>query len=246
MLWLRRLGVTLIVILMGPLISAANGTGKIRSDWYSASRESAGIAPDPKKITDPILQVYAARAFSWRGAFAVHTWIAIKDQNAEDYETHEVVGWGHHDDSGVLRSRTGVPDRYWYGAKPVLLTELKGQLAKKAIREVREAITTYPWPSSYQSWPGPNSNTFTAWLIRQSPSVKANLPPTAIGKDYLGPLTFIGSAPSGTGIQLSLWGSFGFLLSEVEGLEINIFGLSFGLNPFSRTLRLAGLGTISF
>jgi hypothetical protein len=119
-------------------------------------------------------------------------------------------------------------------------------LAQKAIREVREAITTYPWPSSYQSWPGPNSNTFTAWLIRQSPSVKANLPPTAIGKDYLGPLTFIGRAPSGTGIQLSLWGSFGFLMSEVEGLEINILGLSFGLNPFSRTLRLAGLGTISF
>jgi len=62
-------------------------------DWRTASREPAGIAPNPVTETEPVIEVYAADAFGWRGWFAVHTWIAIKPADAKEYTVYEVVGW---------------------------------------------------------------------------------------------------------------------------------------------------------
>ena len=41
--------------------------------WWEASRESSGQAPDPAVTREAVVQVYGARAFSWQGAFGVHT-----------------------------------------------------------------------------------------------------------------------------------------------------------------------------
>jgi hypothetical protein len=62
-------------------------------DWRTVSRKSAGIAPNPKIHKEASVQVYAARAFGWRGAFGVHTWIATKPANADHFTVYEVVGW---------------------------------------------------------------------------------------------------------------------------------------------------------
>ena len=70
------------------------------SDWRTASREPAGIAPSPELVQDAVIEVYAADAFSWRGWFAVHTWLAFKEQGAKEYQVYEVVGW---------RVRSGLP-----------------------------------------------------------------------------------------------------------------------------------------
>jgi PBP1b-binding outer membrane lipoprotein LpoB len=35
-------------------------------DWRDASRESAGIAPDPAATPEAVLQVYGADAWGWR------------------------------------------------------------------------------------------------------------------------------------------------------------------------------------
>ena len=100
----------------------------IFGDWRAASREPAGIAPDPRNIREAIVQVYAARTFSWRGAFAVHTWIALKPKNAETYETTEILGWGS-DESYIVTNNVVNPDRYWFGSKPTLIKELIGEKA---------------------------------------------------------------------------------------------------------------------
>ncbi len=42
-------------------------------DWRTASREPAGIAPNPQTQQQAVIEFYAADAFSWRGWFAVHT-----------------------------------------------------------------------------------------------------------------------------------------------------------------------------
>ena len=44
----------------------------------------------------------------------------------------------------------------------------------------------YPYANTYSLWPGPNSNTFTAWIARAVPELETDLPATAIGKDYIG------------------------------------------------------------
>ena len=68
----------ILVLLCGPLLVLASGTIDLSARWSSASRAPAGLAPDPAETPEAVVQVYGARAFSWRGAFAVHTWIAVK------------------------------------------------------------------------------------------------------------------------------------------------------------------------
>jgi hypothetical protein len=63
----------ILVLFAGPLAATATGLAEVRNDWRTASRDSAGIAPDPAAAPEAIIQVYGARAFGWRGAFAVHT-----------------------------------------------------------------------------------------------------------------------------------------------------------------------------
>src|SRR3954469_8917737 len=63
------------------------------SDWRTASREPAGLAPDPATTREAVVQVYSARAVSWRGWFGVHSWIAVKRSNAPEFTVHEVMGW---------------------------------------------------------------------------------------------------------------------------------------------------------
>ena len=99
---LRNLVILILLLLAGPLSLVACGEVSVEGDWSQASREAAGIAPDPSGHPEAIVQVYAARAFKWRGAFAVHTWIAVKPAHAPAYTTFEVMGWNlYHGDSAI-------------------------------------------------------------------------------------------------------------------------------------------------
>src|SRR5579863_8687432 len=62
--------------------------------WYEARRDSSGLAPDPAATQEAVILVFAAPAVSWRGLFAVHSWIAIKPSGAPRYTRYEVVGFG--------------------------------------------------------------------------------------------------------------------------------------------------------
>ncbi len=64
---------TLAALFVGPLAMTASSKVNLAADWRTASRDSAGLAPLPKDTPEAVVQVYAARAFGWRGAVAVHT-----------------------------------------------------------------------------------------------------------------------------------------------------------------------------
>lgn len=153
-------------------------------DWRTASRESAGIAPDPATHTEAVLLVYGAPTWGWRGWFAIHTWIAAKPQNGKSYTVYEVIGWRQRRGLPVVRIEQDLPDRYWYGERPRLLKELRGQQAEQLITKVDVAAKGYPWPERYKAFPGPNSNTFTAWIGKQVPELQLELPFSAIGSGY--------------------------------------------------------------
>ncbi len=168
------------------------------SDWRTASREPANIAPDPAKTHEAVVHVYAARAFSWRGAFGVHTWISVKPTGAPTYTVYEVISWRGYRGNSVLAIHNGAPDRYWFGKRPELIAELRGDGVDDVIGKIDRAARLYPYQYDYKVFPGPNSNTFTAWVARHTPELRLDLPPTAIGKDYLGD-SLVSEAPSGTG-----------------------------------------------
>jgi len=154
-------------------------------DWRTASRESAGIAPLPAETNEAVLQVYGAKAWSWRGWFAIHTWIATKRTGEAFYTVYDVIGWRGHDGQPVLRIYQDIPDRYWYGEKPRIIKEHRGIGVDELIGAVDEAARAYPWKMTYKAFPGPNSNTFTAWIAAQVPELELDLPFSAIGSGYV-------------------------------------------------------------
>ena len=175
-----------------------------------------------------MVQVYAARAVSWRGVFSVHTWISVKPTGAERYTRYEVLGFGVANGAPTVRvDRTG-PDNYWIGVKPQIIFDRRGPGADVMIENIRAAIARYPYPHEYRAWPGPNSNTFTAYIAREVPELGLDLPSNAIGKDFLPGGALFAAAPSGSGFQMSLYGLAGFVLAVDEGLEINVLGLNVG------------------
>lgn len=245
MRWLKRVLVLLMVLFAGPLLVAACGTIDLRADWRSADRSSSGLAPSPALTHEAVVQVYAARAFNWRGIFAVHTWLATKEQGAPSYTVHHVMGWyARHGGSAVV-TRSGDPDRNWYGARPEVLREIRGPAAQALIPQIAEAVRSYPHARAYTLWPGPNSNTFVAHVARAVPGLGVDLPPTAIGKDYLANGAVFGPAPSNTGYQLSLFGLLGITLAVEEGLELNLLGLGLGVDPLDLGIRLPGVGRLA-
>jgi hypothetical protein len=243
---LKRILLPLILLLFVPLLVAACSQAHFGRDWRTASRASAGIAPDPATTPEAVIQAYAARAFNWRGILAVHTWLATKPAGADHYSVHQVVGWRRGNGRSVVVSAPDLPDRRWYDADPELLLDLRGAPAAHLIPEILAAIARYPHTDEYSLWPGPNSNTFTAYIGRAVPGLELELPVTAIGKDYLGAGRWTASAPSGDGLQLSLGGYGGLLLGGREGLEVNLLGLVFGADAYPPALKLPGIGRLGF
>ncbi len=213
-------------------------------DWRTANRNSAGIAPLPQETPETVVQVYAARTYSWRGYFAVHSWIATKPENAKSYTVYQVIGWKLYRDGSAVSIAQDIPDRNWYAQKPVLLGELRGKEAQEAIPLIEKAAQNYPYPNIYSAYPGPNSNTFISHILRSVPQLKVSLPPTAIGKDFIGYKKFIAPTESNTGWQFSILGILGISVGKVEGIEINILGMDFGIDFFNPALKLPFFGRI--
>lgn len=218
-------------------------SGASSPDWHAVSRQPVGLAPDPATTPEPVVQVYGARCSRWRGYFGVHTWIAVKPAGARTYTVYEVMGSRFRRTGSALAIRTRVPDSQWFGHAPKLLAEKRGDGVEALIARIDKAAREYPYIGQYVVWPGPNSNTFTAWVARSVPELEVDLPPTAIGKDYLGH-RLTATAPSGSGFQVSLFGVLGVLASSVEGFEINVLGLTFGIDAYFPALKLPMIGRL--
>ncbi len=246
--WSRRLALSLALLFVVPVgvaVSQHLGNDAQANDWRTARQDSSGQAPDPQQTPAALIQVYAARAFGWRGAFGVHTWIATKPMHGERYTRLEVVGWGVQRGINAVRIEHGEADGYWYGNAPTLIREVRGGAEVDAlIARLHAAAQAYPYQHEYRLWPGPNSNTFIAYLGRAAPELHLDLPPTAIGKDYLPAGDLFASAPSGGGLQFSLLGLLGLTIAAEEGVEVNVLGLSLGIDVSPPALKLPGLGRL--
>jgi len=231
-----RIGLYAVVL---TAVTTATSCVHTRSDWRTASSEPVGLAPDPAEVKEAVVQVYGARVVGAKGLFGVHTWVAVKPADAAQWTVYEVIGWRLRwsDSAMVVHSRA--PDARWFGAAPELYADRRGPGVDQLIERIDKAARAYPYGADYRAWPGPNSNTFTAWIARAVPELEVDLPATAIGKDYLGS-SLVGAAPSGSGYQLSLVGVLGLTVSAVDGLELNLLGLNFGVSPNGVKLPLVG------
>jgi hypothetical protein len=235
----------LILILLIALPVALAGIGFLLGDrqgnWRTADRSSAGLLPDASQHADAVIRVYAARTVRWRGIFAVHSWIVVKERGAPQYTRYDYTAWGD-----PIRIDGFVPDGRWFGAIPQTVVSVDGETAERLIPKIRTVVETYRFSAygDYRPWPGPNSNTFVQATLDAVPELKAVLPPTAIGKDYPYRGEWIGATPSGTGVFASLGGYLGLTIGWVEGVELNLFGAVLGFDLRRPALKLPGLGRI--
>ncbi len=212
--------------------------------WSGARWDSARLAPDPATTPEAVVQVYCAASWGLKGAVADHCWIAFKAEAAAAYTRYDVVAWGVRNGGEAIRTNfRGVPDGNWAGNRPRVLLDRRGAEAAALIPGIERAVADYPYRHTYRTWPGPNSNTFIAWIARAVPELRLDLPPRAIGKDFIGP-SILARAPSNTGYQISLGGVFSLIVARAEGLELNLSGVTLGVNPLDPAITLPGLGRL--
>ena len=240
---LRYLKWALIICIVLPIAGQAvraYGAGWPAS-WHSADWSSTQTLPAARDDGAAMVRIYAARSGRWKSIFAVHHWIILKPAGGE-YSRYEVVGWGR-----PVRLNNYPPDGRWYSNEPFVVHEVRGRKAGELIPQIIDAVADYEWQThgSYSVWPGPNSNTFVAHVLRQVPQLAAEMDPAGIGKDYLGPGFTIAPTPSGTGWQVSLWGLAGAAIARKEGVELHFLGATIGFEFDSLAIKLPGIGRIS-
>src|SRR3979409_2407576 len=137
---LRKSVIVFLLLLIGPIALSAMKylLGDRSVDWQTADRSSAGLLPSPAEHPDALIRVYAARTVRWRGIFAVHSWIVIKERNAARYTRYDYTAWGE-----PIRVDGFAPDGRWFGAAPETVVSVDGEEAEKLIPKIRSLIETY-------------------------------------------------------------------------------------------------------
>ncbi len=241
-LTLRKVLVGLLALFLFPLaVHAALYAGKDRpASFRDADWSSVGMLPPATADRDARLLVFTGRTGRWKGIFSLHSWVVLKPANATTWSRYDVVGWGQ-----PVRSNGWAPDGRWFGDIPVVLMDVRGTQAEALIPKVKAAIADYSYNEfgDYRMWPGPNSNTFVATVLRAVPELETTLPPNAVGKDFRA-YPYVGLTDSRTGIEASLFGLLGFKLGWVEGVELNFLGLVAGLDLRHPGIKLPGFGRI--
>jgi hypothetical protein len=209
--------------------------------WNDADWSSAKILPPPARKTEAMIHVYAARVGRWRGIFADHAWIVVKEKGATSYTRWDKTFWAN-----PVKTNMQAADARWYGHMPYLVGKVEGADAERLIPLIRKAVATYPHrqPGGYHVWPGPNSNSFVAHVLRAVPGTGIAMPPTTIGKDFRTDGWLVGRTPSGTGYEFSLFGFASVTAGLAEGLELSILGLTVGIDILRPALKLPGFGRI--
>lgn len=249
MRWFIRISFFIVAFYLLPAgcMFAQHKVSNGNQTWWDLRRDSSEQAPLATETDEAIVQVYAARAARWRGSFGVHTWIATKKRSETGYTRMEVIGYSLRWGNDAVRIRRGSPDSYWFGNRPYLLRDIRGgEKVDALIDRLVTAAEKYPYNHTYHVWPGPNSNTFIAYLARAVPELRLELPATAIGKDYVPWDRTLSKTPSGTGAQLSFKGYGGLLLGLEEGIELNVLGLTAGIDLYPPALKFPAAGRFGF
>ncbi len=207
------------------------------ADW-----SSTGSLPPATSDPDARLLVFTGTTGGWKGVVAVHSWVVFKRDKAWSWTRYDVVGWGN-----PVRTNGWAPDGRWFGNSPVVVADVRGEEAERLIPKVEAAVKDYRYSHAgdYRIWPGPNSNSFTAAVLRAVPELRTQLPSNAIGRDYRDGF-YAGRTDSGTGVEVNLAGYAGVKIGWVEGIEVNLLGLVAGLDVRHPGIKLPAFGRIGF
>lgn len=211
------------------------------NSWRSADWSASGVLPVAKEAEDAAIYLMAARTGGLKGAFAVHSWIVLKKKGGAPYIRYDKVGWG-----SPIRRNAHAPDGRWYSNEPVIVHAVTGERAERLIPRVEKAIRDYPYSRSgdYRIWPGPNSNSFVAHVVRAVPELGARMPPNALGRDFAEGVASLWWDSRNWDLHATLHGVAGFAVGWTSGIELHFIGLVAGLDVTRPALLVPGFGRV--
>ena len=177
----------------------------------------------------------------WYTRFADHLWVDVKGLRG-----WKRVEWNSRTDEVRVRSldaTSATSDNRW-GMQVRVVEWFGGPGALPMAEHITKIAKTFPHRSDYQAWPGPNSNTFVAWLARETPGMWVDLPTTAVGKDYATWLR-AGVTPTRMGLEFETM-LLGVEVGLREGVELQFFGLAVGFGFWPPSIKLPFLPAIPF
>ena len=232
----------IVLLFLGPLIARAAlyAVGNDPRSWRDADWSSARLLPPATADKQARVVVFTGTTGAWKGIFSVHSWIVYKPANGSAWTRYDVVGWG-----SPVRTNNWPPDGRWYGNTPVAIADVSGAEAEKMIPRIEAAVSEYRYAKAgdYRIWPGPNSNSFVAAVLRTVPELGVTLPPNAVGRDFRDGF-YAGLTDSRTGIEINLNGLAGLKVGWVEGFELNLLGLVAGIDLRQPGVKLPGFGHV--
>jgi hypothetical protein len=243
--WYRRAMIlTIVALFIAPIVARSVGYALSQAprSWRDANWSSTRLLPPAERDAQARVMMFTGTTGGWKGVLAVHSWVVLKPANATQWTRYDVVGWGN-----PVRINNWAPDGRWYGNIPTVIADLRGIEAETLIPKIENAIKKYRFgrAGDYRIWPGPNSNTFTAAVLRAVPELKLALPSNAIGRDFRDGF-YAGLTDSRTGIEINVWGILTAKIGWVEGLEINILGLVAGLDLRHPGIKLPAYGRLGW
>lgn len=213
--------VSILLVVMVALITSCGTTAKIRPDTLIVVKDVDIPASEPR-----IAQ------------FATHSFIDYREALDSPWYRVEV----YNARSGVVHKRISddeVRKKIRFNERVRILSQLDGRANPHFASDIRAFVSTYD-DSIYQSYPGPNSNTFVEKLIREVDGVSAILDHNAIGKEkgY-----YAGKTAGGTGLEIQT-SVVGLAMGLKEGLEFSALGLSGGVSICPPSVRVPFLPKI--
>jgi hypothetical protein len=239
----KNIALAILLIFVMPALATAGwwSAQDHPGSWSSADWSSSGILPRAPTKDEAAIYVLAARTGGLKGAFSVHSWLVVKKPGSSSYDRYDKVGWG-----SPIRHNAYAADGRWYSNTPEIVASATGPEAVRLIPAVEQAIAAYRYSSrgDYRIWPGPNSNSFVAHVLRSVPDLGVILPPNATGRDYAPGLLAVDLAPDWRDIHVTLGGVFGFAAGVRSGIELHFAGLVAGLDFASPAIKIPAYGTV--
>jgi hypothetical protein len=102
------------------------------------------------------------------GVIAVHYWFVVCDEAGarhrwEVWQTADAGGTSY----GHVHCDLKPPEANVGGGPTRLAAQWEGADAERIAAVLNEA-PSYPWCGKYRYWPGPNSNSFVAWVLHRA------------------------------------------------------------------------------
>ena len=196
-----------------------------------ATRPST-LPDDPCRVLVKSVRLPDRDWLPWFTRFAEHAWVEVR---LGDQATR--IEWNKYLDAIAhtpLRPPDLANDERWERGVAVH-AEWTGERARELGERILAVAHRFPDATGYRAWPGPNSNTFVAWLAREV-GMGVLLPPTAVGKDYT-PWLAAGLSSTRLGLHVDT-ALLGAQVGLVEGVELHLLGLTAGIALWPPALEL--------